>query len=211
MKILSTAIIAILVLSGFAGIFIFENESVSAKTHYVGGTGANNTTTIQAAIDAASAGDTVYVYNGTYIEYLEKADRILTNKENGNRCYYPLRNEIEFAKLLENRSRFSRFSPIQQKILNTIKRDPGITQKELIKKTGLNRFTISYNIRKLIEMGTVKKSSSDKFVRYEYMTDKLLKHEMLLRLTIKLLNKEIDEQTFFELKNKLGIDQAKES
>ena len=141
-----------------------------------------------------------------HLEYLEKADRILTGNENGKRCYYPLQNEIVVTKLFENNPRSYKFTLIQQKILNTIKRNPEITQKRLIKKTGLSRFTISYNIRKFIDMGLVKKSNNEKFVCYEYMTDKLLRHEVLLRLTIKLLNKEIDEKAFFELKNKLGVE-----
>jgi parallel beta-helix repeat protein len=42
---------------------------------YVGGSGPGNYTTIQAAITAAIAGDTVYVYNGTYSE------RVTVNKQ----------------------------------------------------------------------------------------------------------------------------------
>ena len=34
-----------------------------------------------------------------HLKYLEKADRILADKENGKRCYYPLNNEIEFTQL----------------------------------------------------------------------------------------------------------------
>lgn len=40
----------------------------SGKTLYVGGNGSNNYTTIQDAIDNASYGDTIFVYNGTYYE-----------------------------------------------------------------------------------------------------------------------------------------------
>ena len=56
-------------------------------------------------------------------------------------------------------------------------------------------------------MGMIKKSNNEKYVCYEYMTDKLLKHEVLLRLTVKLLNKEIDEKEFLKLKDKLGIEE----
>jgi parallel beta-helix repeat protein len=37
---------------------------------YVGGSGPNNYTTIQKAINAAQSGDTVFVYNGTYKEHI---------------------------------------------------------------------------------------------------------------------------------------------
>ncbi|UCF12881.1 MAG: right-handed parallel beta-helix repeat-containing protein [Thermoplasmatales archaeon] len=45
------------------------------NTLYVGGSGPNNYTKIQDAIDNASDGDTVFVYNGTYFEHL----RIITD------------------------------------------------------------------------------------------------------------------------------------
>ena len=138
-----------------------------------------------------------------HLEYLEKAERILSNLESGKRCYYPLKNELVISELFENKPRSYKFTSIQKRILKIIKRFPGISQKELIKKTGLSRFTISYNMRKFIDMGLIKKSNNERSVYYEYMTDTLLKHEVLLRLTIKLLNKEIDEKTFFELKAKL--------
>jgi predicted transcriptional regulator len=144
--------------------------------------------------------------NGTlryHLEYLEKADRILSDLENGKRCYYPLNNEIEVSKLFENNPRSSKFSTIQQKILSTIKYNPDITQKNLVTKTGLSRFTISYNMKKFIDMGLVKKTYSEKFVHYEYITNESLKHEVLLRLTKKLLSKEIDERSFLELRDKL--------
>jgi len=45
-----------------------ESVSFDGNTFYVGGSGPNNYTTIQSAIDAASDGDTVFVYGGTYVE-----------------------------------------------------------------------------------------------------------------------------------------------
>jgi predicted transcriptional regulator len=146
-----------------------------------------------------------------HLEYLEKAERILLCKENGQRCYYPLKNEIVVSELFENKPRSYKFTKTQQRILNIINRNPGISQKELIKKTGLSRFTISYNMRKFVDIGLIKKSNNEKSVYYEYMTDELLRREIFLRLTIEFLNKEIDEKTFNDLKAKLGIDEPDES
>jgi parallel beta-helix repeat protein len=47
----------------------FDNFTF-AQTLYVGGSGPNNYSKIQDAIDNVSSGDTVYVYKGTYTEYI---------------------------------------------------------------------------------------------------------------------------------------------
>jgi parallel beta-helix repeat protein len=62
-------IVAMLVGAIFFGFLILENESnVSGATRYVGGVGPGNFTTIQDAINVSIDGDTVFVYNGTYVE-----------------------------------------------------------------------------------------------------------------------------------------------
>jgi parallel beta-helix repeat protein len=47
-----------------------EQPSIRGNTLYVGGSGPNNYTRIQDAIDNASDGDTVFVYNGVYPNYV---------------------------------------------------------------------------------------------------------------------------------------------
>ncbi|MCK4457436.1 MAG: right-handed parallel beta-helix repeat-containing protein [Thermoplasmata archaeon] len=55
-----------------------------ATTLYVGGGGPGNHTTIQSAINAASAGDSIYVYNGTYRENLMIDKKLSLVGENRN-------------------------------------------------------------------------------------------------------------------------------
>lgn len=59
---------SIILISAFFTVVSVLPLNVRAMTLFVGGTGPGNHTTIQAAIDNATNGDTVYVYSGTYFE-----------------------------------------------------------------------------------------------------------------------------------------------
>lgn len=63
----SILVVLLVIMSMFTVVMILP-ETARATTLFVGGAGPGNYTMIQAAIDAASPGDTVYVYNGTYPE-----------------------------------------------------------------------------------------------------------------------------------------------
>ena len=60
-----------------------ESLSYDGNTLYVGGSGPNNYSSIQSAVNDANPGDTVFVYNGTYYEtvYIDKNDITLLGED----------------------------------------------------------------------------------------------------------------------------------
>ncbi len=73
-KIKSLGIIAMLVLGFFTVFTIVEIQTARGDVYYVGGNGSNNYTSIQAALDDAGWGDTIFVHNGTYTENIQISD-----------------------------------------------------------------------------------------------------------------------------------------
>jgi len=67
-KTITIFVLFIMLVTSFTGIFSIKNVKASGNTLYVGGSGPGNYTSIQSAIDAASNGDTIYVYHGIYNE-----------------------------------------------------------------------------------------------------------------------------------------------
>lgn len=64
----SLVVIILVIVSTFSIVMTVIPDVARANILYVGGAGPGNYTTIQSAIDAAFPGDTVFVYNGTYVE-----------------------------------------------------------------------------------------------------------------------------------------------
>jgi len=73
----------VLVIAAVANIWITETVEASSNTLYVGGVGPGNYTSIQDAVDDASPGDAIYVYNGIYFEnvVVNKAINLLGEEE----------------------------------------------------------------------------------------------------------------------------------
>lgn len=85
-KILAFCIAVLFIGTGIASAFNIDESKPSnnGNIFYVGGTGEGNYTFIQDAIDNASNGDTVFVYNGTYPNYVRINKQISLIGENKN-------------------------------------------------------------------------------------------------------------------------------
>jgi predicted transcriptional regulator len=138
-----------------------------------------------------------------HLKYLERGEKIKPHLTDGKLHYYPYNSSDGTSNISVNSLKTRDLTPNQQKILAAIKRQPGINQTELIARTSLKRYILTYNISKLINFGMVRKFNHQKNVRYEFVTDDVVQDEMLRVLVMKLLNNEIDEKTFLKLKNKL--------
>ena len=82
----------------------------SGKTLYVGGTGEGNYTKIQKAIDDASVGDTVFVYNGTYFESISIGKTINVIGENKNTTIIDNNKPDAVVSIYSNWVNFSGFT-----------------------------------------------------------------------------------------------------
>jgi predicted transcriptional regulator len=140
-----------------------------------------------------------------HLDYLERDEKISFGIESRKRLYYPYMNRHVIIRTPEEDSEIThhRLSPLQEKIINKLQQYPGISQKELLKRTHIKRLTLMNNINKLMDLCIVRKVPSDNGVCYEYIENEQLKFEILRRLVIKLLKHEITEEKFLELKRKL--------
>jgi predicted transcriptional regulator len=138
-----------------------------------------------------------------HLKYLERADRIDPQLENGKLHFYPNNSSGLRSKPSKNNATPTKLTQHQEAIFNLINHYQGISQSELMKRTSYKRFILTYNISKLIDYGLIRKFNNDRHVCYETITSQQLNHEMLKVLAIKLLNNEIDEKTFFKYKKRL--------
>ena len=140
-----------------------------------------------------------------HLDYLKRNEKIIFSFEKGKRNYYPQSIEMKVLGGPDNSNIFETYNltDTQERIITIIKKYPKINQKELVRRTGINRITLSKNIKKLMNLCMVRKIPNGNKVNYVFIENKQLRFEILKQLLVKLFNKEIDEKTFLELKRKL--------
>ena len=137
-----------------------------------------------------------------HLKYLERNTKVISKLEDGQRCYYCAYKVSQMIKPIQTRTP-ANLTQIQEKLLLLIQQKPGVTNKELINQTRINRKNLSYNIKKLRDQRLIWAVNNDGILGYEFITKEKLQHEMATRLISKLLAEEIDEQTYHKIKEKL--------
>lgn len=138
-----------------------------------------------------------------HLDYLARKDRLNSGIRGSKRCYYPAE--------LSGSGSFPGIDPSsltkeQVRILNAVKGNPGITRREISEATNLEGKDISRSLRKLKGTGIIWQIQNGGEPGYEYITDEGLKREMLKLLVMKLLEGNIDEDTFIFLKDQIIKD-----
>ncbi len=135
-----------------------------------------------------------------HLDYLRKNRLVEEAKEYGQRCYYPCGSSTD-----ENNeeSHIPELNKRQNRILACIKKDPGITKREIARTTNLAPKEISKCIRVLRDNQLIWKVRSGRNTGYEFITDKKLKDEMMRLLIDRFLNEEISKEKFLALKKEL--------
>ena len=135
-----------------------------------------------------------------HLKYLEKNNQIISNKIGRNRCFFINKNH-DIEEL--HGSNLNSLNTNQQMVLNCIQNNSGITKKELIQKTRIERRTMDYSLNKLIEMKLIWQIEDNEEIGYEYISEEKLRFEIINLLLTKLLSNEIDEETYRLIKKKV--------
>jgi predicted transcriptional regulator len=139
-----------------------------------------------------------------HLNYLERYQKISSSKEKGANCsYFPHPGSVHIPQSTKNILDSYKLTSIQERILDFIMRYPGINHKELVARTGINRFKMKRNLNKLKELNLINNTRYKNSICYEYIPDVELKFRIMKELVVKFLNGEVDEETFLKIKKKL--------
>jgi predicted transcriptional regulator len=125
-----------------------------------------------------------------HLRYLEKNDDIRSDDD--RRVYFP-------TGIVDKRD----LSLTQQRLITSIKNNPGITQKELAVKTNTNRLTVRNNTKFLIDKELLSVVKIGKEIHHFFVSPEELERNKMMRLITKFLLDKIDEETYWDLRKEL--------
>ncbi len=134
-----------------------------------------------------------------HLEYLIGEERIKMIKRGKNRCYVP----DLFSGFRSNGSNGRELSSMERRVYTVIGGRPGITRKDILQALDIRRNDLYTIIRSLKEKKLVWELTDDGITRYEPITKEKLKGEVIAILIEKLLDEEIDMETFRAIKDRI--------
>jgi predicted transcriptional regulator len=138
-----------------------------------------------------------------HLGYLEKTGKVNTRHKLGKRVFFP--TDISGPGYDHPAVERDRLNRAQKRIVEVVKGDPGITERELYDASNLTKKALGEQLKILRNMGLIVKDPEDG--GYEYVSRSALKQEVFKLLVIKLIRHEIDEETFHMLKDELEMSE----
>jgi len=129
-----------------------------------------------------------------HLGYLIKRKGIVLEKKGRERCYYSY-----LEKHFPLKGSKTELNARQKRILAIITEDPGVSLKDIRKRSKLDKASFEYNFRKLKDMRLIWRVITPKGPGYEVITKERLTEDIFIVVVKKFLNDEIDKRTLMEI------------
>lgn len=135
-----------------------------------------------------------------HLEYLEGEKMIIMIKRGHNRCYFT----DYYSSIQSSGSNGRELSSVERRVFSIVEGRPGIARKEILQSMEIRRTDLYRTIRSLKEKRMIWELTDGRVTRYEPITKEKLKGEVIAILIEKLLDEEIDMETFRAIKDRIG-------
>ena len=110
--------------------------------------------------------------------------------------YHGTGNALEPSKVQD-------MSRQQVRVFRMISGSPGITHARLLELSCLSKDSLRYHLRRLVRKGLVEKNENDDETTYHPVSEMEVRKRIYLELVRRLLDGEIDEETFLAFSRKI--------
>lgn len=140
-----------------------------------------------------------------HLNMLEKNKKIHSKMHRGRRCYYTGAKQFHRTGQTQDEA-IGHLSDVQKSILLAVEEMSDLTQKELVRALGKNRFVVSYNLGQLKDLGLVRVRRDGRSVHYRRSYPDDIKKDILRALAADLLRGRMDEETYRKLRDRVMED-----
>ncbi len=136
-----------------------------------------------------------------HLDHLEKENKIRSVLEKGRKRYFP----DYLASFSKNGLGGKELSSTQKRVRTLIGEHPGITRKELLSSLDIGREDLTDVISALKERRLIREVERDGVIGYQMMTRRKLAGEVIAILVEKVIDREMDMDTFRMIKERVDL------